>query len=227
MCCPHLHVKQDGKKEIEIICYNTHVENSRLCMCVKKWDYMHDRVNAASCEGPFLPLFRSRHPACKPEHIWAKGCLNTCISRDKWKMFICSMPKSSDRGPTSVLQVMCVLYFLWQIQISATVNKLVCVDLEGRSMCCVHVGDKEHPWAGVSWSWNLYISQTAAAVNHLLKDFHRKKTQQPLKVWSGLTLCSSTPGHTSSLKCKFAESLTSYSSPWSLFDPCVFSNFKQ
>lgn len=44
----------------------------------------------------------------------------------------------------SILQVTCVLCFPWQTQIQAAVNDLVCVHLEGRYVCCVHVGDKEH-----------------------------------------------------------------------------------
>lgn len=75
------------------------------------------------------------------------------------------MPEERNRGPTSKLQVMCVVFSL----ANTNLNKLVCVYLKGRYVCCVHVGDKEHPgaWAGVSWSWNLYISQTSLAVNHL------------------------------------------------------------
>lgn len=49
--------------------------------CVWMWIYMHVWVNAALCEVTFLPSYRSRHSACKPEHIRAKVCLNTCISR--------------------------------------------------------------------------------------------------------------------------------------------------
>lgn len=200
--------------------------NSRLHLCEKMG--LHAWLGECSIMwSAFLTLIQSKHSACKSEHIWAKVGSNMCISRDLIVNERCSFAVCLNWGtevPWAYFR-WCVWWFLWQIQIWATVNEVVCMHLEGRHMSCLHVGDKEHPWvwAGVSWSWNLYISQTSAAVNHLLKDFHGKNTWQPLKVRSGLTLCFFTPGHTSSLKCKFAESDFS---PWILFDPCILSNFK-
>lgn len=192
-------------------------------MCVRMWDYMHDWLNA-SCEVLFLPSYRNRHSAYNPEHIWAKVCLNMRVPRDLIINERCSFAVSLNGG-TEVPQA----YFKW------------CV-------CCVFFGKYKSEQLWMSWSvynWRVGmcvvcmwvarstheheqvgVSQTSLAVNHLLQDWHRKNTWQTLNVWSGLTLCFVTSGHTSSLKLKFAEWLTSYSSLWSLFDPYIFSNLK-
>lgn len=58
-------------------------------------------------------------------------------------MFIGSMSEERNRGPMSILQVMCVAFSL----ANTNLNKLVCVHLKDRYVFCVHVGDKEHPGA--------------------------------------------------------------------------------
>lgn len=152
--------------------------------CVRMRDYMHEWENTELREVPLLPSCRSRHATCKPECISAKVMFEPVLSlgiRNKGKVFIGSMPEERNRGPMSILQVMCVVFSL----ANRNLNKLICVHLKGRCVCCVLVGDKEHPraCAGVSWGWNLYICQIPLAVNHLLKDFHGKDMWQPLKIF--------------------------------------------
>lgn len=137
MCYPHLHVRQDGKKKKRFtfifFFYNTHMENSRLHACEKAG--LHACLGECS-KLPLLPLYESRHSACKPEHIWAKVCLNVCISRDLIINERCSFAVCLNGG-TEVPRAhfrWCVSCFPWQTQIWATVNELVCVQLEGRCM---------------------------------------------------------------------------------------------
>lgn len=201
-------------------------------MCVRMWDYMHDWVNAASCEMLFLPSYRSRHSAYNPKHIWAKVCLNMCVSRDLIINERCSFAVCLNGGtevPWAYFKwyVCCVFFGKYKSE-QLWMSWSVYAWRVGMCVVCIWVARSthEHEQVGVSWSWNLYISQTSLAVNHRLKDWHGKNTWQTLEVWSGLTLCFYIPGHTSSLKLKFAERRTFYSSLWSLFDPNIFSNLK-
>lgn len=125
-----------GRKIFTFFFSIIHMWKTAGCMHVRKWDYMHVWVNAAASELPLLPLYESRHSACKPEHIWAKVCLNICISRDLIINERCSFAVCLNGG-TEVPRAhfgWCVSCFPWQTQIWATVNELVCVYLEGRCM---------------------------------------------------------------------------------------------
>lgn len=107
-----------GKKRFKLFA-KTHAWKTADCMCVRMRDYMHEWVNTASCEVPFLPSYRSRHSICKLEHISAKICLNLCISRELIIKERCSFAACLKRG-TEVPRAnfrWCVLCFLWQIQI--------------------------------------------------------------------------------------------------------------
>ena len=166
-------------------------------LCVSKWDYMHTGVKTRSCELPLLHLDVSRHSACKPEHIQAKVCLSISVSRDLIINERCSFAVRLN-GAAEVPQAYfrwCVLRFPEQIRIWATVNAVAHIHLEGRHMLCV--GDKEQPWAGISSSWNLGISQTLAVMFKSFKDFHGKTIWQHCEARSGLTWSSFTSAYNS------------------------------
>lgn len=128
---------RDGKKKRFTFFFSIiHTWKTAGCMRVRKWDYTHAWVSAAACKLPLLPLYESRHSACKPEHIWAKVCLNICISRDLIINERCSFAVCLNGG-TEVPRAhfrWCVSCFPWQTQVWATVNELVCVHLEERCM---------------------------------------------------------------------------------------------
>lgn len=133
-------------------------------------------------------------------------------------MLICSMPERRNRGPASTLQVMCVVFSLANTDLSNCEWVGLCT-LGGK----VHVGDREHPGAGISWIRNLGTSQISAAMNHLDLNGNNNIWQR-LKAWAGLKLCSFSVGCNSSWKHKFAESDGLYFPLKS--EPCIFSNCK-